>query len=200
MSSSYRDPERNACLAKAQLDSALEEPRLTPRTDIRTRRDARLLLPLCPLTRPQECSALLPAPVLLAPAPIHTFLLCFLLRYWSVFKSLHWELCFPLSTLIWLNRPPTHFASLANGRGEELNSPLSYCSCSLMNTPLTHTHTHFLATPLLKQPSGKPSFRLLTVKHKNTTTLKAGFAQQNAHPSDSWNQPCTLFCSLTPLC
>lgn len=56
-----------------------------------------------------------------------------------VFKSLHWELCFPLSTLIWLHRPSTRFASWANGR-EELNRPLSSCSHSLTNTPLTHTH------------------------------------------------------------
>lgn len=130
-------------LTKAQLDSVREEPGVMSRRDIGTGRDT-LVLPLGPLTGPQRGVLCFQLEYRWLQHPVTPPCSAFPCLLKSVLKPLHWEPCFPLSTLIWLHRPPTRFASSANGRGEELNSPLSSCSRSLTNAPLAHTHTHVL--------------------------------------------------------
>ena len=141
ISCSYCYPEPNSCLTKANLDSVREESGLMPGTDIRTRRGCTTPPPSLPSHRtPREVCFASILSTAGSSTQSHLLALLFAVILKSIFKSLHWERCFPLSTLIWLHRPPTRFASSANGRGEELNSPLSFCSRSLTNTLLTHTH------------------------------------------------------------
>lgn len=148
------------------------------RRDIGTGRDT-LVLPLGPLTGPQRGVLCFQLEYRWLQHPVTPPCSAFPCLLKSVLKPLHWEPCFPLSTLIWLHRPPTRFASSADGRGEELNSPLSSCSRSLTNAPLAHTHTRAPRLPPCSNSHQKNSnLRLLTappVKHKKTTTLKAGF-------------------------
>lgn len=136
-SSSYGDPDPNACLTKAHVDSEREEHGSTLGTDSRTWR-ARTASPPSHKTPREGCSA---SSSSTAASSTQSHLLAVLstVLLKSVFKSSHWELRFPLPTLIWLHRPPTRFASSANGRGEELKSPLRSCSRPLTNTPSTHT-------------------------------------------------------------
>lgn len=117
----------------------------------RGRRDALLLLPLCPRSHktPREVCFASSSSTAGSSTQSHLLALLFTVILKSSFKSLHWELCFPLSTLIWLHKPPTRFAPSPNGRGEELNRSLS--SCSRLSPALCwHRHTCFSATSLLK--------------------------------------------------
>lgn len=116
ISSSCCYPEPKFCLTKAHLlDSGWEELGLMPGAGMKTGRGRAA----SPHSTPRDACLASSSSIYGFGIQSHLPALPFPALLKCIFISLQWELCFPLSTPIWLRRPPTRFASLANGRRAE---------------------------------------------------------------------------------